>query len=350
LNVKIIKYIKIMKRLKFGIVALATCMMFTSCGAKKAAVAEQQPQYPNYAGQYPPQYPPQYQQYPPQQVSQSQSTEDGFTEVAQSEVELAALEEGTGEIRAFAIGESPNQQLALNTARAQGIAALQEKIETYVRYGLNQYMDQTRVNDQLSIDDKTRNDVVVAAKGIVVGAEIHKSRKLYNAQKKMYRYEVCMKYNRAGIMNAMEEQSQRILKNRQQFEKDMQEAWDELDRNHGRIPIREEQTNRKNEQEQQNLDRANQRQVNVMDAQTRHDVGVINAANGKSIYYLVLNGQQQGPFAYEQLQAMVASRQMNIETKVWREGLATWVSAGSLQELSGLFSVMPTGAVPPPVY
>ena len=361
-----------MKRLMFGIVAFATCTMLASCGAKKN-VALQQPQYPpypNYAGQYPPQYPQQYppqqgyaqypqQQMPPQPVAQPQQApqpqvvaDPRYTqEIVKSRIQKLAQETNTKEIRAFAAAEDPSDADAYNYAQQLGRGRLAEAIESYVKTGFDRYRDKTKVNENYSIDDKTREIVQTAAKNAgLEGGVVLDSRTLYDPKTGMYKVEVCMKYDRASILAAMEAQSERILKNRAQFEKDMQEAWDEIDRNHGRIPIREEQEIRKNEREQQNKDNANQRQVNVMDAQTRHDVGVISAANGKSIYYVAINGQQQGPFAYEQLQAMVKNGQINRETKVWRDGLATWVFAGSLQELSGLFTARSSGVVPPPLY
>lgn len=51
-------------------------------------------------------------------------------------------------------------------------------------------------------------------------------------------------------------------------------------------------------------------------------------------YYIFVNGQQTGPLTYEQLQ------QYNIQpdTKVWREGLADWVSARELDDLKDLLA------------
>ena len=89
--------------------------------------------------------------------------QDDFEEIPLSPIEELAYQEGTGEIRGFGQATSANAQLALNAAKAQATADLQVKIEQYVRYGLNQYMDETTVGDRSSLDDKTRNDVVTAA-------------------------------------------------------------------------------------------------------------------------------------------------------------------------------------------
>lgn len=60
-------------------------------------------------------------------------------------------------------------------------------------------------------------------------------------------------------------------------------------------------------------------------------------------YNISVNGQQSGPFGWQQLQQMVQSGQITKDTYVWKQGMANWELAGNVQELSSLF-----GAVPPP--
>ncbi len=60
-------------------------------------------------------------------------------------------------------------------------------------------------------------------------------------------------------------------------------------------------------------------------------------------YNISVNGQQSGPFGWQQLQQMVQSGQIAKDTYVWKQGMANWELAGNVQELSSLF-----GAVPPP--
>lgn len=207
---------------------------------------------------------------------------DGYVEQEASPVEVLAYETETGEIRGYGMATSANAQLALNAAKAQATADLQLKIEQYVRYGLNQYMDETSVGDNSSLDEKTRNDVVVAAKGVIEGAVVLKSRRLYNNSKRKYMYEVCMKYDKAGILNAMEAQSERILANRERFERDMQDAWDELDERNGRKTLAEKRAEREarvNEMEQSNRDRENQRVIDQENARGRNAVELENARN-----------------------------------------------------------------------
>ncbi len=202
----------------------AASVALVSCGSAKKA---QQDSYQSQAAQYQQQY-----------QSQQSADEAGFVEVKRSPIEELSLAQETDEIRAYGQAESSNEQLALNAARAQAIGALQEKIEVYVRTGLDRYMQETGVNSEYALDELTRNKVEAATKGIVNGASILESRKLYNPNTKRYKYEVCVKYDRAGILNVMAQQSKRIQANEKQFEANMQQAWDELDAANGRTTIK----------------------------------------------------------------------------------------------------------------
>ena len=62
-------------------------------------------------------------------------------------------------------------------------------------------------------------------------------------------------------------------------------------------------------------------------------------------YNVSVNGQQSGPFGWQQLQQMVQSGQITKDTYVWKQGMAGWELAGNVQELSSLFGVVP----PPPM-
>ncbi|PLW99349.1 MAG: antifreeze protein [Marinilabiliales bacterium] len=65
---------------------------------------------------------------------------------------------------------------------------------------------------------------------------------------------------------------------------------------------------------------------------------------GQVKFYLAVNGQQQGPYDIPALKQMVQSGQLTKDTLVWKEGMANWIAAGQVQEMSQVF-----GAVPPPV-
>lgn len=239
------------------LVLSSAAFILASCGSAKQAQTgtNQNQQQPVYQQQY-----------------QSQHGPDaaGFVEIKRSPIEELSLATGTNEIRAFGEAESGNEQLALNAARAQATAALQEKIEVYVRAGLDQYMQETGVNSEYALDESTRNQVMTAAKGIVNGATILDSRKMYNPTTKRYKYEICLKYDRAGVLNAMQQQSDRIRANEKKFEQDMQSAWDALDAQNNRISLGEQQQQRQNEMQQQNLDRQNQRDMQYQNQQNQY--------------------------------------------------------------------------------
>lgn len=255
-------------------------LVFVGCKSSKQAnqqVYNQPPygypqQYPNYNG-YQPQgggYDPRLQNAP---VNQHQQGPDaaGFVEIQRSPIEELSLALGTNEIRAFGSAESGNAQMAFNAARAQATAALKEKMEVYVRAGLDQYIQETGVNSEYSLDESTRNQVITAVKGIINGASVLDSRKMYNPKTRRYKYEVCMKYDRAGILSVMQQQSERIRNNEKQFEADMKEAWDALDAENNRMTLEEQQQMRNNEMQQQNLDRENNRRIERMKQKQQAD-------------------------------------------------------------------------------
>lgn len=71
-----------------------------------------------------------------------------------------------------------------------------------------------------------------------------------------------------------------------------------------------------------------------------------------SVKYMVgVNGSQYGPYDTNQLSQMVNSGQINAQTLVWAQGMATWTPAGNVPELAPLFNPMPSnpGMMPPPL-
>ena len=71
-------------------------------------------------------------------------------------------------------------------------------------------------------------------------------------------------------------------------------------------------------------------------------------------YSISVGGQQSGPFGFPQLQQMVQSGQLTKDTHVWKQGMAEWVLASTVEELSSLFAAVPpppppsSGPPPPP--
>lgn len=61
-----------------------------------------------------------------------------------------------------------------------------------------------------------------------------------------------------------------------------------------------------------------------------------------TLYYMIIEGRQAGPFPAEALKA----QGLTPETYVWREGLQNWVTASQLPELDYLFRENPPAAGP----
>ncbi len=154
---------------------------------------------------------------------------DGYSFDDISPVMEYALETGTDEIRAYGIGESKNQMFALNKAKAAASASIRQKMELYIRYGIDQYNDELETDEGSTISNKSREQIVTACKGITEGISVVKVAKYYNRYKNMYRFEVCVKYDKENIIDTMKKQDRTILKKEKEFERDMMEAWDELD-------------------------------------------------------------------------------------------------------------------------
>ena len=68
-------------------------------------------------------------------------------------------------------------------------------------------------------------------------------------------------------------------------------------------------------------------------------------------YYISSNGQQMGPFNFQQLQDMVVSGQLTKQTYVWKQGMAKWDYAENVNDLTRLFAPPPLvpGSMPPPI-
>lgn len=60
-------------------------------------------------------------------------------------------------------------------------------------------------------------------------------------------------------------------------------------------------------------------------------------------YHVVIHGQAAGPFELTTLAQMVAAGQFTADSLVWKNGMAQWAKAGTVDELKGLFA----NAMPP---
>ena len=61
-------------------------------------------------------------------------------------------------------------------------------------------------------------------------------------------------------------------------------------------------------------------------------------------FFVVLNGQQAGPYDMNTLKQMASQNQLTKDVLVWRDGMANWSAAGQVPELKNIF-----GSVPPPI-
>ncbi|MFN8673351.1 MAG: SPFH domain-containing protein [Candidatus Sericytochromatia bacterium] len=66
-------------------------------------------------------------------------------------------------------------------------------------------------------------------------------------------------------------------------------------------------------------------------------------------FHVNINGQQQGPFDMNTLQAMVRDGRLKQDTFVWKNGMPEWKQASSVAELNSLFAQVPPPMSPPPV-
>jgi hypothetical protein len=69
--------------------------------------------------------------------------------------------------------------------------------------------------------------------------------------------------------------------------------------------------------------------------------------NISSRYSIAINDQSQGPYEPAVLRQMVQQGTLTRETLVWKEGMAQWAAAGTVQELASLFAAPPP--LPPPL-
>lgn len=62
-------------------------------------------------------------------------------------------------------------------------------------------------------------------------------------------------------------------------------------------------------------------------------------------YFYAINGQQQGPVSFERLQELFASRTVNRDTLIWKQGMAEWIALKEVSELKSFLG----GNTPPPL-
>ena len=190
---------------------------------------QQQGMYPQQNMQYP-------QQGYAQQMPQGQLLPSQFGQAVQrTRVEDAAMTSTGTDIRAYGREQSAKSNFARNKAENQARMELARQIEAYARYAMNQYNEETTAGGNTALDANDQESAITAAKNVIEGAKIIDSQEYYDNNSKMYTWEVCVVYDRAGLYSVMEEQSARIKKNKAKFEQDMQKYFDEMDHMQGRL-------------------------------------------------------------------------------------------------------------------
>ena len=69
---------------------------------------------------------------------------------------------------------------------------------------------------------------------------------------------------------------------------------------------------------------------------------------GNKSFFVAHNGQQDGPFPPQALQAQVEGGRLTEDTLVWAEGMSAWTPAGEVEALQALFQQRPAAPPPPP--
>lgn len=69
-------------------------------------------------------------------------------------------------------------------------------------------------------------------------------------------------------------------------------------------------------------------------------VNMMNANTG-TIYYVVLEGKQSGPYSLTELSRLIAEKKIVKETYIWKPGMDQWELAQNIDELLQLVALTP---------
>lgn len=82
-------------------------------------------------------------------------------------------------------------------------------------------------------------------------------------------------------------------------------------------------------------------QMNTQNATTQNPTGNPSGPPPLISYYVAINNQQSGPFTLDQIKGMIASRQIQRQTLLWKTGMPAWAPAETIQEMATLFTQTP---------
>ena len=63
------------------------------------------------------------------------------------------------------------------------------------------------------------------------------------------------------------------------------------------------------------------------------------------VYHYAVNGQQMAPVSIDKLKELFASRAINKDSLVWKQGMQNWTSLKEVEELKSFLG----GSTPPPL-
>lgn len=205
-------------------------------------------------------------------------------------VEDIAMTSTGQDIRAYGRDQSAKSNFARNKAENQARMELARQIEAYARYAINQYNEETTAGGQTGIDANDQESAITAAKNVIEGAKILDAQEYFDPNTKMYTWEVCVVYDRAGLYSVMEEQSARIKKNKAKFEQDMQKYFDEMDHMQGRLTEEEKAQAVQQQMQQDQLNAQHQRDMQMN--QQRFDNNQQSIQQQQQQYNLQYQNQQ----------------------------------------------------------
>lgn len=82
----------------------------------------------------------------------------------------------------------------------------------------------------------------------------------------------------------------------------------------------------------------------ALSGQQANNAGTPPPVPGGAVYFVVVNGQQTGPFDLQTLTSQAGMGRLTRESLVWAQGMAQWTAAGEVQALASVFA-----NVPPPI-
>jgi len=72
------------------------------------------------------------------------------------------------------------------------------------------------------------------------------------------------------------------------------------------------------------------------------------AAKLQISYIVAVGGRQTGPYSYDELRQLATRGQLTRNSLVWKEGMQQWAAAGTIAELTDIWSSVPPPLPPPP--